>query len=67
MNYKVTPIVAPANKEGIGLPLMSFLTTSVSSISVAIEVVAIVRGDSRAKGFGIGAAPIGRDSKPVSM
>jgi len=67
MNYKVTPIVAPANEEGIGLSLISFSTTSVSGIVVAVEVTATVGRGSRAKGFGTGAAPIGRDSKPVSM
>ena len=59
MNYKVTPAVAPTNKEGIGL--------SVSGIAVAVEVAATVGGGSRAKGFGTGVALIGRDSKPVSM
>jgi len=59
MNYKVTPAVAPTNKEGIGL--------SVSGIAVAVKVTATVGGGSRAKGFGIGATPIGHDSKPVSM
>jgi hypothetical protein len=67
MNYKVTPAIAPANEEGIRLSLMSFSTTSVSGIVVAVEVAATVGGGSRAKGFGTGVALIGRDSKPVSM
>jgi hypothetical protein len=46
---------------------MSFSTTSVSAIVVALEVTTTVRGGSRAKGFGTGAAPIGCDSKLVSM